>query len=80
MQSYVFLFDFQNLWAFFYVFYVCIVCGVLCVVFCGCWWVAGGGRWGRGAGFCVDVVWDLIVGCMMTFSFDVLGLLYGEEN
>ena len=46
----------------------------MCVVFCGCWWG------GQGEGFCVDVVWDLIVGCMMTFSFDVLGLLYGEEN
>ena len=52
---------------------------VLCVVYvCGVLWVLVGG--GQGEGFCVDVVWDLIVGYMMTFSFDVLGLLYGEEN
>ena len=38
---------------------------------------AAGGGGGQGEGLCVDVVWDLIVGCMMTFSFDVLGLLYG---
>ncbi len=50
------------------------MCGV-CV-----WCFVGAGGGGQGEGFCVDVVWDLIVGYMMTFSFDVLGLLYGEEN
>ena len=59
---------------------LCVVYCVWCFVGAGGWQVVAGGGGGQGEGFCVDVVWDLIVGCMMTFSFDVLGLLYGEEN
>ena len=61
----------------FFMYVLCVVYCVWCFVGAGGWLVVAGGGGGQGEGLCVDVVWDLIVGCMMTFSFDVLGLLYG---